>query len=136
MDSQVEIFLNMLGDAERAGGRVLHELIDQTESLDLKELLRKVEHDEGYYAGQLSSHVRRLGGTPSNQTGDFVDKVRATSGLISKLELLNRGQGWVVRKITETLPSIKDLPLAAFLRVMAEGHRVNISTLEERLKTV
>jgi nitronate monooxygenase len=134
MDSQVETFLNMLGEAERAGGRVLHELIDQAESLDLKELLRKVEHDEGYYAGQIAAHVRRLGGTPSTQTGDFVEKVRAVSGLIPKLELLNRGQGWVVRKITETLPSIDDLPLAAFLREMAEGHRVNISTLESRLK--
>ena len=82
MDSQMESFLNTLGEAERAGGRVLHELIEQADSLDLKELLKKVEHDEGYYAGQLAAHVRRLGGTPSNQTGDFVGKVRAVSGLV------------------------------------------------------
>jgi nitronate monooxygenase len=134
MDAQIESFLNVLGEAERAGGRVLHELIDQADSLDLKELLRKVEHDEGYYAGQLAAHVRRLGGTPSNQTGDFVEKVRAVTGLVPKLQLLNRGQGWVVRKIDEMLPSISDPPLAAFLRAMADGHRVNISTLETRLK--
>jgi hypothetical protein len=112
----------------------LHELIDQADSLDLKGLLRKVEHDEGYYAGQLAAHVRRLGGTPSNQTGDFVEKVRAVTGLVPKLQLLNRGQGWVVRKIDEMLPSIGDPPLTAFLRAMADGHRVNISTLETRLK--
>lgn len=134
MDSQLEALLNQLGEAERAGGRVLHELIDQADSLDLKELLRKVEHDEGYYAGQLSAHVRRLGGSPSNQTGDFVEKVRAVSGLVPKLQLLNRGQGWVVRKIGEMLPSVNDAPLAAFLRAMADGHRVNISTLDARLK--
>jgi nitronate monooxygenase len=134
MDAQVESFLNVLGEAERAGGRVLHELIDQADSLDLKELLRKVEHDEGYYAGQLAAHVRRLGGTPSNQTGDFVEKVRAVTGLVPKLQLLNRGQGWVVRKIDEMLASISDPALAAFLRAMADGHRVNISTLETRLK--
>ena len=39
-----------------------------------------------------------------------------------------------MRKIAEMLPSVSDPPLAAFLRAMADGHRVNISTLEARLK--
>jgi nitronate monooxygenase len=134
MDANLEALLNQLGEAERAGGRVLHELIEQADSLDLKELLKKVEHDEGYYAGQIGAHVRRLGGSPSNQTGEFVEKVRAVTGLVPKLQLLNRGQGWVVRKIDEVLPSVADLNLAAFLRAMAEGHRVNIGTLDAALK--
>jgi Domain of unknown function (DUF6306) len=134
MDSNLEALLNQLGEAERAGGRVLHELAGLADSLDLKELLKKVEHDEGYYAGQLAAHVRRLGGNPSSETGDFVEKVRAVSGLGPKLELLNRGQGWVVRKIDEMLPSVGDPPLVAFLRVMAEGHRLNISTLAASIK--
>ena len=134
MDTQLENFLNMMGEAERAGGRVLHELTDQAQSLELKELLKKVAHDEGYYAGELAAHVRRLGGSASNKTGDFVEKVRAVDDFKGKLELLNRGQRWVIRKIDETLPSISDAPLAAFLRVMAQGHHVNIGALEERLK--
>ena len=134
MDSNLESFLNLLAEAERAGGRVLHELTEEATSLDLRELLKKVEHDEGYYAGQLAAHVRRLGGTPSNKTGDFVEKVRAVSGLVPKLELLNRGQGWVLRKIGEMLPSVADDHLGAYLRVMAEGHRVNISTLDAVIK--
>jgi hypothetical protein len=48
--------------------------------------------------------------------------------------LLNRGQRWVIRKIDENLPSIDDLHLNAFLRVMAKGHHVNIGALEEALK--
>ena len=64
MDSNLESLLNLLAEAERAGGRVLHELTEEATSLDLRELLKKVEHDEGYYAGQLAAHVRRLGGTP------------------------------------------------------------------------
>ena len=67
MENHVEEFLNGLGDAERAGGRVLHELTGQAKSLELKELLKKVAHDEGYYAGELSHHVRRLGGNASNK---------------------------------------------------------------------
>src|SRR6202045_18600 len=101
MESQLEGFLNLLGEAERAGGRVLHELTEQAKSLELREMLKKVGHDEGYYAGELSAHVRRLGGTASTKTGDFVEKVRAVGDLKGKLELLNRGQRWVVRKIGE-----------------------------------
>ncbi len=134
MDAQLEAFLNMLGEAERAGGRVLHELTEQAESLELKELLKKVGHDEGYYAGELSAHVRRLGGSPSNKTGDFVEKVRAVRDFRGRLELLNRGQRWVIRKIEENLPNLDDGHLRAFLKVMASGHHVNIGALEDALK--
>ncbi len=134
MDAQLEGFLNILGEAERAGGRVLHELTEQAESLDLRELLKKVGHDEGYYAGELVAHVRRLGGSPSNKTGDFVEKVREVADFRGKLELLNRGQRWVIREIDKNLPNIDDEPLRAFLRVMAKGHHVNIGALDDALK--
>ena len=133
MDSELEAFLNVLGEAERAGGRVLHELMEICESLDLRELLRKVSHDEGYFAGELAGHVRRLGGTPSGKTGDFVEKVRAVADLKGKLELLNRGQRWVMRKINERAGAIADERLAAFLRVMAEAHEVNIGAVDKMM---
>jgi nitronate monooxygenase len=134
MDSQLEGFLNSLAEAERAGGRVLHELTELAHSLELREMLKKVGHDEGYYAGELSAHVRRLGGIPSTMTGDFVEKIRAVGEFRGKLELLNRGQRWVIRKIEENVPTIGDGQLKAFLVVMAEGHQVNIGALEESLK--
>jgi hypothetical protein len=133
MEQAIEDFLNTLSEAERAGGRVLHELIPLARSAELRELLKKVAHDEGYYAGELAAHVRRLGGTPSNQTGDFVDKVRAVTDFKGKLELLNRGQRWVIRKIGEQVNNVADGQLQAFLRVMADGHDVNIGTLEKAL---
>ena len=134
MDAQLEGFLNVLAEAERAGGRVLHELTELAQSLELREMLKKVGHDEGYYAGELAAHVRRLGGTPSTKTGDFVEKIRAVADFRGKLELLNRGQRWVIRKIEENVPTIGDAQLKAFLVVMAEGHRVNIGALEDALK--
>jgi hypothetical protein len=134
MDTQLEGFLNTLGDAERAGGRVLHELTEQAKSLVLREMLKKVGHDEGYYAGELAHHVRRLGGAASNKTGDFVEKVRAVGEFRAKCELLNRGQRWVIRKIEESLPTIADPQLKAFLTVMAAGHHTNIGALEQALK--
>jgi len=134
METQLEGFLNTLGDAERAGGRVLHELTEQAASLVLREMLKKVAHDEGYYAGELAHHVRRLGGVASNKTGDFVEKVRAVGEFRAKCELLNRGQRWVIRKIEESLPTIDDAQLKAFLTVMAAGHHSNIDALEQALK--
>jgi len=133
MDTQLESFLNLLVEAERAGGRILHELTAEAHSLELREMLKKVGHDEGYYAGELAAHVRRLGGTASNKTGDFVEKVRAVPDFKAKLELLNRGQRWVIRKIGEQLPAISDPPLQAFLRVMADGHEINIGALDKAL---
>ena len=134
MDAELENFLNSLGEAERAGGRVLHELVSLTRSEELKELLKKVGHDEGYWAGELAGNLRRLGGSPSNKTGDFVEKVRAVADYSGKLELLNRGQRWVIRKIEENVGTVGDAGLKAFLVVMAQGHRVNIGALEDALK--
>jgi nitronate monooxygenase len=134
MDMELEGFLNSLGEAERAGGRVLHELTEMARSPELRELLKKVGHDEGYYAGELAAHVRRLGGAPSNKTGDFVEKVRAVNDFRGKLELLNRGQRWVIRKIEENLASLSDADLHAFLALMAKGHHLNISALDDALK--
>ena len=114
MDAQLEEFLNTLGEAERAGGRVLHELTVEARALELRELLKKAGHDEGYYAGELAAHVRRLGGVASNKTGDFVEKVRAVGDFRAKLELLNRGQRSVIRKIEERLATIEDPQLRAF----------------------
>jgi hypothetical protein len=133
MDTDLESFLNILAEAERAGGRILHELTGQAQSLELREMLKKVGHDEGYYAGELAAQVRRLGGAPSNKTGDFVEKVRALPDFKGRLELLNRGQRWVIRKIAEQLPSISDASLNAFLRVMADGHETNIGALDKAL---
>ncbi len=135
MDTEIVEFLNTLGEAERAGGRVLHELEQEAASLELKELLRKTGHDEGYYAGQIGAHIRRLGAEPSTRTGDFVEKVHALNDLKSKIELLNRGQRWVIRKIEERLPALSDAQLKAFLLIMAKGHHMNIQAVEEALQS-
>jgi len=75
-----------------------------------------------------------LGGQPSSKTGDFVEKVRAVALFKDKLELLNRGQRWVIREIQETLPRVADQALHGFLVAMEEGHEINIRALEEALR--
>jgi len=58
----------------------------------------------------------------------------APSPIRGRLDLLNRGQRWVIRKIEENSATVRDAHLGAFLAVMAEGHRVNIGALEDALK--
>ena len=134
MTNSAENLANLLAEAERAGGAILSELSGQAKSAELRELLRKIAHDEGYWAGGLASHVRRSGGVPSSATGDFVGKVAAVPDFREKLSLLNRGQQWVIRKIEEELSQVNDPPLRGFLTVMAASHRTNIRAVEAALE--
>ena len=63
-----------------------------------------------------------------------VRQVRAVGDFRGKLELLKRGQRWVICKIEESLATISDPPLRAFLAVMAKGHHMNIGALDDALK--
>ena len=58
MDTELENFLNSLNEAESRAGACCYELTDQAQSLEMREPLRKVGHDERYYAGELSAHDR------------------------------------------------------------------------------
>ncbi len=133
MDPDLESLANTLGEAERAGGRALTELLDLAEAPELREILRKVAHDEGYWARELAAAVRRAGGTPSTAVGDFAEKVRAVPDLAGKLALLNRGQRWVVRKIDEHLPTVSDPALRGLLQAMSAAHVANIAMVDEAI---
>lgn len=134
MTSEHEATANLLAEAERAGGRALTEIMALVEAPDLHQLLKKVAHDEGYWARELNAFVKKRGGTPSTAMNDFADKVRAVPDLIGKLTLLNRGQGWVIKTIDRTLPDVDDAELHGLLYAMAEAHRANIRMVDEALE--
>src|SRR3546814_3382961 len=74
----------------------------------------------------LSGQIKRLGGTPSRKTGGFYAKALAISGARDRLAFLNRGQGWIVRKLEALTPRIRDEVLYADLRAILDSHRTNI----------
>src|SRR3546814_16990160 len=74
----------------------------------------------------LSGQIKRLGGTPSRKTGGFYAKALAISGALDRLAFLNRGQGWIVRKLEALTPRIRDEVLYADLRAILDSHRPNI----------
>src|SRR3546814_20474793 len=75
----------------------------------------------------LTRHVTRLGGTPSRATGAFYDKVVALDSPADRLALVNRGQGWVVRRLREALGRIADGALQSDLEDMLQVHESNIA---------
>lgn len=77
----------------------------------------------------MTGELQRLGSTPSDQVGDFYEKVLALNSEEERLALLKRGQTWVARKVAEMLPRIKDDHLHARLKHMLVIHEENIADM-------
>jgi hypothetical protein len=118
--------LNQLLEAERAGARGVMTMSRHAASTESEAILREIAKDEARFCGMLIRHVTHLGGTPSTQTGAFYAKLAALERTDEQLDLLDRGQGWVARKLSDALPRIADAALRADLREMLEAHLHNI----------
>jgi nitronate monooxygenase len=119
--------LNTLLEAERAGAKGVGEMSGVERDPKLAPLLQDVAKDEARYCAMLTRHIVRLGGTPNNATGAFYEKLRDAPSLERKLDLLDRGQGWVARKLREALTKIDDPMLYTDLVEMADTHDRNIA---------
>jgi uncharacterized protein YeaO (DUF488 family) len=118
--------LNELLEAERAGTRVTLRTAKEVAEPDLKSLVTAIYHDEARWCGMLAKAVRQLGGVPSQATGAFHDKAMAITDVPARLAFLNRGQGWVVRKLKTLLPTVRDDAVHANLVAMLASHEQNI----------
>ena len=126
-------FYNMLLEAERAGVTVLSELNMQTEDRQLKSILKKFLRDEGVNCRILVSLIHDLNAKPSANTGAFVDKIRALKNPDEKIQLLIRGQAWVVRKIKEFRFILPAGSPYWFLKAIKTQHEENVDTLKNFL---
>lgn len=126
--------LGELLEAERAGALVaLQSLRQLQQSGDpgapkaaLQDLLKAIHHDESRWCAMLARQMRRLGAVPNTRIGAFADKALAIADLPERMRFLNRGQGWVVRKLRELLEVVEEPALQADLTAMLEAHRDNI----------
>lgn len=123
-------FLNTLLEAERAGAKVTLESAREAGAGAIGELMSAIQHDESHWCGMLARHLRALGATPSGATGAFHGKAMAIAALGERITFLNRGQGWVVRKIREMLPRVRSDALHADLSEMLTSHEANIARAE------
>lgn len=125
--------LNELLEAERAGARVTLRTAAEAPD-DVRPLIMAIHRDEAHWCGVLTKAIRRLGGTPSSKTGAFHDKALAIDDLAARLAFLNRGQGWVARKLKALLPTIRDDRIHADLGAMLESHEQNIALVAARIE--
>ena len=124
--AEIIAFLDELLEAERAGARVTLESSRAADAGRLCELLRIIQQDEARWCAMLLLHIRALGGEPSSKVGAFYDKAMAIADLRERIVFLNRGQGWVVKKLREMLPRVRGSVLHADLADMLRSHEINI----------
>lgn len=126
--------LNELLEGERAGVRAATHCLTESTNRETHAALRRIAIDEARFCAMLSRHIRDLGGMPSPATGLFYGKLMAIAEFPKRLAFLNRGQGWVVRKLRDTLPRVQDDRLYDDLKVMLQAHELNINRCDRVLK--
>ena len=97
-------FLNELLEAERAGARVTLKSAREAGAGPVAKLLWTIQRDEARWCAMLIRHIKTLGETPSAKVGAFYNKAMAIADLGERVAFLNRGQGWVVRKLRNAAP--------------------------------
>jgi hypothetical protein len=123
--------LNELLEAERAGVETLSRLFPEARSPEMHKLFEGVRDDETWACAGLVRSIKTLGGITSEKKGDFAEKVMSEPTLAARLRFLNRGQGWVVKRLDglllgDTLPA----PVAEFVEEMKRRHITNIEACE------
>jgi len=114
-------------EAERAGSRVTLQSARTASTGPVANLMRTIQRDEARWCAMLTRHLKALGETPSTKVGAFYDKAMAIPDLAARIAFLNRGQGWVVRKLREMLPRVRDDRLHADFAEMLQSHEANIA---------
>jgi len=123
--------LNELLEAERAGARVALETANQIKDHHLATLVIEIQQDEVRWCKMLLGVIGSLGHSPSTTTGDFYEKAIAIEELKDRLLFLNRGQGWVVRRLEKLIPRIQESNIRSQLQAMLDAHIQNIQRVEE-----
>ena len=126
--------LNRLLEAERSGVRAVSGMLKPLREGELKEGLKKAKGDEARYVAGLHALLKQLGAVPSGNVGDFADKLLAIDGIAEQLKFLNRGQGWVVKKIEALVPTLADPTMREFFTEMLDTHRKNIAWAQEMIE--
>jgi nitronate monooxygenase len=122
--------LNELLEAERAGVETLSRLLPEALGPEMRALFEGVRNDEAWACAGLVRSIETLGGASSGKRGDFAGKVMSQSTLAGRLRFLNRGQGWVVKRLDGLLGEALPASVTAFLEEMKQRHVTNIAACD------
>jgi hypothetical protein len=120
-------FLNELLEAERAGARVTARTAADATDAATKTLMRDIQRDEARWCAMLLKWIGQLQGEASPNVGAFYGKCMAIGDLSERMAFLNRGQGWVAKKLRTMLPRTRDDAMHADFSAMLKSHEENIA---------
>jgi nitronate monooxygenase len=123
-------FLNTLLEAERAGAKLLSAYLDELPGdSSWRDSVRAVQGDEARNCAVLLRLLGEAGVTPSSAVGSFYERGLAIQDWRERLQFLNRGQGWVAKRLAAALPEVPD-GAREVLEEMHESHLENIRKCE------
>ena len=128
-------FCNTLLEAERAGARIAARTSVEAQNSAQSELMRDLHRDEAACCSMLLKWISDLGGEASRCTGSFYEKCLAIPEPVERIALINRGQGWVVRKLRGMLPKIRDDAMHADMKAILETHAQNIARADSFVRS-
>tara|TARA_R110002095_G_scaffold40233_1_gene37199 strand:- start:79 stop:1578 length:1500 start_codon:yes stop_codon:yes gene_type:complete len=119
--------------AEYAGARVTLRSMLDSDNDHYKEIFRSIYYDEVRWCDMLTNWLYRLDHEPSYKVGDFYLKAINIKDYENRIAYLNKGQGWVVKKIKEILANINNLALQEDLNDMLISHVANIALTKKNM---
>lgn len=124
--------LNELLEAERAGVETLQALLKTVPKGYFRNHLSKIEADEAFSCAVLERAIKGMGGEPSRGRNDFAQKVLALDSLAERLNLLARGQMWVVKRLDAVAETVADEDGRKELAEMRREHVENVDWCNEQ----
>ena len=122
---RLAITLQELLAAERAGARVAARSIDQAIDVTQRDLLRRIHRGETDSCRRLRASLVHLGLDPGTEIGAFEIKAMTIPDMTDRLAFIDRGQGWVIRRVKEQLSNCEDATVRAHLKAVLDTHEVN-----------
>ena len=119
--------LSELLEAERAGVFAARFMVEQSAGETERLLMEQILDGERESCRLIGRSIVRESGRTTGNVGSFYQKVMAIDDPADRLNLLIKGQEWVVRKLDEAL---SDWPESEILESLDRIRRVHIENIE------
>lgn len=108
--------------AERAGARTAAACLAQAHTATLQSQLSQLHRQEVSSCRALLHCLQHLDANPGQAVGDFYQKVMALDTLQKRMELIDTGQRWVLRRVERLLPRVQDNIICQHLETVRRYH--------------
>lgn len=108
--------------AERAGARTAAACLAQAHTATLQSQLSQLHRQEVSSCRALLHCLQHLDAKPGQAVGDFYQKVMALDTFQERMELIDAGQRWVLRRVERLLPRVHDSIIAHHLETVRHYH--------------